>query len=342
MSKAINRQWRLARRPVGDIGEGDLEWRQEPAPEAGPGQVRVRTLILSMDPTNRIWMSDARQYMPPVKVGDVMRGVTLGVVDQSRAEGYAEGDLVSGMWGWQDYALVDVGRTPLAKLPASRTLPLPGYVALVGGVGMTAYFGLLDIGRPQPGETLVVSAAAGAVGSLVGQIGKIKGCRVVGIAGSAEKCRWITQDLGFDAAIDYRSEDVGAALDRHCPEGIDIDFENVGGTIMDEVFARLRLNARVALCGLISQYNAEGPVPGPTNFAQILMQRATVKGFIVLDFAARFPEAMHDLIAWHAAGKLKYETDIVQGLENAPGTVKRLFSGGNTGKLMVQVAELPD
>lgn len=341
MSGEINRQWRLARRPVGDIGEGDLEWREEPAPQAGPGQVRVRTLILSMDPTNRIWMSDHRQYMPPVQVGDVMRGVTLGIVDQSEAPGYAPGDIVSGMWGWQDYAVVDVARMPLGRLPADRSLPLPGYVALLGGVGMTAYFGLLDIGRPQPGETLVVSAAAGAVGSLVGQIGKIKGCRVIGIAGSDEKCRWIVQELGFDGAINYRKEDVGAALDRLCPDGIDIDFENVGGAIMDAVFARLRLRARVALCGLISQYNADGPVPGPTNFDQILMQRVRVQGFIVLDYAARFPEAVHDLTAWHAAGKLKYQTDIVQGLENAAGTVKRLFEGGNTGKLMVQVADLP-
>ncbi|MEQ8347245.1 MAG: NADP-dependent oxidoreductase [Sneathiellaceae bacterium] len=342
MSGESNRQWRLARRPVGDIGEQDLDWVTAPAPDAGPGQVRVRTLILSMDPTNRIWMSDAKQYMPPVKVGDVMRGVTVGVVDQSNVAGYAPGDLVNGMWGWQDYAVVDVAKTPLGRLPAERTMPLPGYVALVGGVGMTAYFGLLDIGRPQPGETLVVSAAAGAVGSLVGQIGKIKGCKVIGIAGSAEKCRWITEELGFDAAIDYRAQDVGAELDRLAPEGIDIDFENVGGPVMGAIFARLRLNARVPLCGLISHYNAEGPVPGPANFEQVLMQRATVKGFIVLDYAARFPEAMHDLIAWHAAGRIKYQTDIVQGLENAAATVKKLFEGGNTGKLMVQVAELPD
>lgn len=342
MSGEINRQWRLARRPVGDIAEGDLEWREEPAPQAGPGQVRVRTLILSMDPTNRIWMSDHRQYMPPVQVGDVMRGVTLGVVDQSNVPDYAVGDLVNGLWGWQDYAVIDVAKTPLGRLPKDRKLPLPGYVALLSTTGMTAYFGLLDIGQPQPGETLVVSAAAGAVGSLAGQIGKIKGCRVIGIAGSDEKCRWITEELGFDGAINYRREDVGAALDRLCPDGIDIDFENVGGEVMDAVFGRLNLRARVALCGLISQYNAAGPVPGPTNFDQILMQRVRVQGFIVRDYAARFPEAAKDLMAWHEAGRLRYQTDIVHGLENAAATVKRLFEGANTGKLMVQVADLPD
>jgi hypothetical protein len=242
---------------------------------------------------------------------------------------------VRGLLGWQQYALSD-GRG-LALVPDDPALPLTAHLALLGHIGQTAYFGLLEIGRPQPGETLVVSAAAGAVGSLVGQIGKLHGCHVVGIAGSDEKCRWIVEELGFDGAVNYRTQDLGAGLERLCPRGIDVDFENVGGAILDAILARINLRARVVICGLIAQYNATGAVPGPYNFQQILMQRARVEGFIVSDFAARAAEANDALRRWHAQGKLKYRADVVDGLRNAPAALNRLFDGSNAGKLIVRV-----
>jgi NADPH-dependent curcumin reductase CurA len=211
----------------------------------------------------------------------------------------------------------------------------------LGATGMTAYFGLMDIAKPKAGETVVVSAAAGAVGSMVGQIAKIQGCRVVGIAGGAKKCRWLTEVAGFDAAIDYKSEDVGAALDRHCPNGIDINFENVGGKIMDTVMARLNDFSRMPLCGLISTYNATTPVPGPYNFSNLLMRRTLVKGFIVIDYFPRFPEGIQQMAMWLMEGKLKFETDIVEGFENAPASLSRLFEGKNLGKLVVKVSDEP-
>jgi hypothetical protein len=273
--------------------------------------------------------------VPPVAIGEVMRGGALGVVEASRNPKLPVGARVRGLLGWQQYALSD-GRG-LSALPDDASIPLTAHLGLFGHIGMTAYFGLLDVGRPQPGETLVVSAAAGAVGSLVGQIGKIHGCRVVGIAGSADKCRWIIEELGFDAAIDHRREDVGTALGRLCPNGIDIDFENVGGDILGAILARINLRARIVLCGLIAQYNATEPVPGPTNFAQILMKRARVEGFIVSDFLPRAAEATAALARWLAEGKLKYRVDVVKGLRNAPAALNRLFDGSNTGKLIVEV-----
>ncbi len=336
-----NRAWKLAKRPVGDIADGDLALVEEALPELGDGHVLVRTIYLSLDPTNRIWMSDMDQYMPPVEIGDVMRGGTLGEVIESRAEGFAPGELVQGFWGWQSHSVVTDTRMIRNKVPTDVDVPLPAWLSVLGLTGMTAYFGLLDIGQPKAGDTLVVTAAAGAVGSIAGQIGKIKGCRVVGIAGSDEKCRWLTRELGFDAAINYKTEDVGAALDTHCRKGIDVDFENVGGDILDEILARLNLKARVSLCGLISQYNSSGEWKGPTKFQNILMKRAKVEGFILTDFLPRFGEARQALGEWLAAGKLHYKVDISQGLETAPEAVKKLFDGSNTGKLMVQVGPEP-
>jgi len=333
----MNQQWRLARRPVGDIRQGDLAWIEEPARAPGDGEILVRTIYLSLDPTNRIWMSDMDQYMPPVEIGDVMRGGTLGVVEESRNPGFTVGDIVQGAGGWQRY--VTGPGSQFVKMPGG--FPLTAYMGVLGFIGATAYFGLLDICDPKPGETVVVSAAAGAVGSLVGQIAKIKGCHVVGIAGSDAKCRWIKDELGFDAAINYKTENVLDALRRHCPKGIDIYFENVGGEILDAVLTLINFKARISLCGLISTYNADGPVPGPYMFRNILMKRVKVEGFIVSDFAPRFPEAIGALAGWLAAGQLKYRVDVVPGLREAPEAVKKLFDGSNQGKLIVQVSDEP-
>jgi hypothetical protein len=274
-------------------------------------------------------------YLPAVALGEVMRGGAIGVIEQSRHPKFQEGDIVQGLLGWQQYALSD--GTGLNVLPKNPAIPLTAYLGLFGHIGLTAYYGLLDVGKPKPGETLVVSAAAGAVGSIVGQIGKIKGCRVVGIVGTDEKCRWITEELGFDAAINYKTENVLENLKKHCPNGIDIDFENVGGAILDAVLSLINLRARIVLCGLISQYNADKPVPGPYNFASILVNRARIEGFIVLDYMDRAQEAMMELGQWLAEGKIKYRVEVVEGLEQAPRAVNKLFDGSHQGKLIVKI-----
>lgn len=335
----MNGQWRMATRPQGRAKEADFEWTEEPANALGIGQIRVRIVYLSLDPTNRFWMEPEDGYLPALPLGAVMRGVTLGVVEESRNPAFEPGDVVQGLGGWQEYYAGDTaGWTKLPRIPG---LPLTAFLGAMGHIGFTAYFGLMDIGQPKPGETLVVSAAAGAVGSLAGQMGKIAGCRVVGIAGSDEKCDWIVRDLGFDAAINYRKENMAQALARTCPDGIDIDFENVGGEVLDAVLGKINLGARVVLCGLISQYNATGPVPGPYNFMKVLVQRARVQGFIILDFAARFHEAAEKIVPWLLSGKLKYRTDMVEGLRNAPGALNKLFDGTNQGKLLVRVSDEP-
>jgi NADPH-dependent curcumin reductase CurA len=334
MASRINHQWRLAARPEGLIKETDFTWAEEAVPELQDGQFLVRNLYLSLDPTMRMWAT-RDTYLPAVGIGEVMRGGTIGVIEESRNANFKVGDYVSGLLGWQEYAITDgKGVNALPNLPG---VPLTAHFGLFGHIGMTAYFGLLDIGQPKPGETLVVSAAAGAVGSLVGQIGKIKGCRVVGIAGADDKCKWIVDELGFDAAINYKTENVAEALKKHCPNGIDIDFENVGGEIMDAVLAQINLRARIALCGLISGYNATTPVPGPYNFANILIQRARVEGFIVLDYAPRAMECMTELGKWLMEGKIKYRIDEVDGLKGAPLALNKLFEGTNIGKLVVKI-----
>jgi NADPH-dependent curcumin reductase CurA len=335
MSAKANRQWRLAARPVGRLKDSDFQFVEEAAPTPREGEVLVRNLYISLDPTNRGWVNETASYLPPVQIGDVMRGSAIGVVEQSRNPKFSEGAYVQGLLGWQDYAISDgSGLTPL---PDNANIPLTAYFGLFGHIGLTAYYGLLEIGQPKAGETLVVSAAAGAVGSLVGQIGKVKGCHVVGIAGSDEKCRWIVDDLGFDAAINYKSEPVVEGLKKHCPNGIDIDFENVGGKILDGVLSLINLRARIVLCGLIAQYNATEPVPGPYNFVNILVRRARVEGFIVMDYMNRAQEAVKDLAAWWTEGKIKYRIDEVEGLEQAPEALNRLFDGANIGKLVVKI-----
>lgn len=297
--------------------------------------MRVKTLMLSLDPTNRIWAGPTESYLPPVPLGTVMRGIAVGVVEESQYAGLQVGDVVQGMMGWQERAVLP-GAT-LNLLPKGVTPEQ--WFGVFGHIGLTAYFGLLEVGQAKAGETLVVSAAAGAVGSLVGQIGKILGMRVVGIAGGPEKCKWIVEELGFDAAIDYKNEKVGKRLRELCPDGIDVDFENVGGEIMDACLARLALRGRVVLCGMISQYNATAIPEGPKNLANVLMQRGRIEGFIVLDYLGRAAEAFGKLGEWVATGKLQFATDVVVGLENAPTALDRLFIGANRGKLMVKVAD---
>ena len=339
MTTHTNRQWRLAARPVGLIRESDFVFHEEAVPALADGQLLVRNVCLSLDPANRGWVTDQPSYVPPVRVGEVMRGIAVGVVEDSQHPGFQPGDMVQGMLGWQDY-LVSEG-SGLQPLPRDTALPLTASLGLLSHIGMTAYFGLLEVGQPKPGETLVVSGAAGAVGSIVGQIGKLKGCRVVGITGSGEKCRWITQGLGFDGAINYKEGAVAEQLKEHCPDGIDVYFENVGGEILDAVLGRINKHARLVICGLISQYNAEEPVPGPFNFANVLVRSARVEGFIVLDYLQRAGEALKDLARWLAEGKLQYRVDIVEGLENAPSALNKLFDGSNRGKLIVQVSPEP-
>ena len=339
MTTKTNRQWRLRARPEGLIKESDFEFHEEPVPAQAEGQLVVRNIYLSLDPANRGWVTDLPSYVPPVRLGEVMRGIAIGVVEDSRHPGFQPGDMVQGMLGWQGYLLSDGGG--LQRLPRDTGLPLTASLGLFSHIGLTAYFGLLQIGKPRAGETLVVSAAAGAVGSLVGQIGKLKGCRVVGITGSEEKCRWITDDLGFDHAINYKEEPVVEKLQECCVEGIDVYFDNVGGEILDAVLGRINKHARLVICGLISQYNTEEPVSGPFNFANILLRSARVEGFIVLDLLDRAGEALKDLGRWLAEGKLQYRVDIVEGLENAPSALNKLFDGSNRGKLIVQVSEEP-
>jgi NADPH-dependent curcumin reductase len=330
-----NQQWLIAARPRGDVKESDFRWNQAQVADPGDGQVLVRTVYISLDPTNRIWMNEAESYLPSIALGSVMRGGGIGVVEESKHPGFAKGDIVQGLLGWQQYSLSD--GAGLGKLPKGLPVSLTAFFGLLGHIGLTAYFGLLDITQPKEGETLVISTAAGAVGSLVGQIGKIKGCRVVGLTGTDEKCRWIKDELGFDAAINYKTENVYESLKRHCPKGIDIYFDNVGGAILEAALNLINLKARISVCGMISQYNADRPVPGPSNLANLIMKRARMEGFLCTDYMPRAEEAFMQMIGWMMQGKLKYRVDLVQGLENAPRALHKLFDGSNAGKLIVQV-----
>jgi NADPH-dependent curcumin reductase CurA len=331
-----NRQYRLTQRPTGRVDASTYTLATREAPTPGPGEALIRSLYLSIDPTNRIWITDMPQYMPPVQLGEVMRGYGVGQVVSSNTPDLAPGDLVNGMLGWQDFAIAGPAN-PMQKLPGGLPIPLPALLGVCGATGLTAYFGLTDLGAPKAGETLLVSAASGAVGSVVGQIGKILGMRVVGITGGAEKCRHIVQDLGFDAAVDYRAADWREQLAAATPDGIDVNFENVGGVIMDAVLKRMNLFSRLVLCGLISGYNEGESSPG--DFTQLLMKRITVRGFIILDYAPRFGEGAMQLIQWLMAGKLKHQETIVDGLERAPEALNMLFDGEKLGKLMVKVSD---
>lgn len=332
--RPLNRQFLLAARPSGMVRESDLEYRESPVPEPGKGQVLIETHYISVDPSMRGQMENRADYVAPLEIGDVMRAGAVGRVVRSRNADLPEGALVSGSLGMQDYALSD-GRNPPVRRFDDDTDPTVA-LGVLGGTGMTAYFGVLDIGQPKPGDTVVVSGAAGATGSVAGQIARIQGCRVIGIAGGHAKCRWLTDELGFHGAIDYKNEDVGAALDQLCPDGIDIYFDNVGGDILDLCLARIATGARVVICGGISRYNATGELAGPKNYFNLVFRRARMEGFIVLDYANRFDEASRQMRDWIDTGEIRHQVTVVEGFKELPRTLIRLFEGFNTGKLMVR------
>ena len=339
VEQAVNRQWRLGRRPDGLASATDFEWSESAVPRPGPGEALVRNELLSLDPTNRLWMSERESYLPPVGVGEVMRGICIGVVAESNTPRFRVGTSLYGMFGWQDYAVIgaEAAAVPLPDDGAPKTI----HLGLFGHIGLTAYVGLADVAKPKAGETLVVSAAAGAVGSLAGQLGKAWGCRVVGIAGSRDKCEWLTKELSFDAAINYREQDsLVDALAQRCPEGIDVYFDNVGGATLEAVLDVINLRARIALCGMISGLNestARGHAAHPRNLFQVIVKRARMEGFIVLDHWHRAAEAFETLGKLHQAGQMKYRLHIIDGLEHAPTAMNMLFDGSNQGKLAVRI-----
>jgi NADPH-dependent curcumin reductase CurA len=331
----VNHQFRLAARPVGLPKPGDWQYTEEPIPEPGDGEVLVKIRYIGLEPAMRGWMNEGRSYIPPVQIGDVMRGFAAGEVIASNHPNIVAGDHVSGLLGVQEYAVAN--GDGVFKLDTGLA-PLETYLGTLGMPGMTAYFGLIDIGRPAEGETVVVSGAGGAVGGAVGQIAKIKGCRVVGIAGGSEKCSYV-QELGFDATIDYKSDDVMKALGEQFPKGIDVYFDNVGGEILDAALAHLARHARVVICGAISQYNVNGAMRGPANYMSLLVNHASMTGFVFSDYLDRLPEAAQALGGWVASGELSSREDIAEGgIEKFPDTLLRLFSGENTGKLVLEVA----
>ena len=330
-----NHQIRLAARPSGLPKPTDWQFTAEAVPEPKDGELLVKVQYISLDPAMRGWMNDAKSYIRPVAIGEVMRAGAGGEVVASRHPKLKVGDIVTGGFGVQEYAISD-GKG--VNKVDTRLVKLPTYLGTLGMPGMTAYFGLLEIGKPQPGQTVVVSGAAGAVGSVVGQIAKIKGCRAIGIAGGADKCKLVTSEFGLDAAIDYKHEDVKAALKVHCPDGIDVYFDNVGGDILDAALARLALNARVVICGAISQYNATQPIKGPANYLSLLVNRASMTGMVVFDYADRHGDAAREMAGWIATGKLKAKEDVVPGgIAAFHETLLKLFKGENTGKLVLAV-----
>ncbi len=333
-----NRRFLLSQRPDGRITADTFELVEEAVPTIADGEALVRTQWISLDPTNRAWIRETPTYLPPVAIGEVMRAVGLGQVVASKHDGYREGQLVQGLIGWQDWTVAS-DSAPLLPVPEVPGVSPSAYLGVLGATGLTAWVGLTDIGRPQPGDTVVVSAAAGAVGSVAAQMAKIKGARVVGVAGGSEKCSLLTDRLGLDAAVDHRAADWHDQLVAATPNGIDVDFENVGGKIMDAVFARLNLRARVALCGLISGYNDATPPAGPRAFSNLLVQRAHLEGFIVLDHLGRITEAATELAGWIREGKLQPLETVVEGFERLPEAVNMLFDGANTGKLVLHVAD---
>jgi NADPH-dependent curcumin reductase CurA len=335
MASPVNHQLVLRQRPTGALREEDFEPREGPAPSPGPGTVLTRTLYLSIDPANRAWMSPVPTYTRPVEIGGVMDGFTLAEVVESGDPSFRPGDLVESMNGWQEYAVAPARR--LVKVP--RRQPLSMILSGLGVTAKTAYFGLLDVGRPRPGDTVLVSAAAGATGSVAGQIARIQGCRVVGLAGSAAKCRHIVDDLGFDAAIDYRAEDVAQAIRDHCPRGVDVYFDNVGGPILESALFAMNPRGRVVCCGAVSQYDTGSPGPGPRGVPGLLVvKRLRMEGFIVMDYDDRRREAEDRLADWIAAGRLRVREDILDGLPQAPRALIGVLKGDNIGKRMVRVA----
>jgi hypothetical protein len=333
----VNRQWLLARRPEGMVSDEDFRLVSTPVPEPAEGEALVRNLYLSVDPTQRGWMA-VDTYLPKVKLEEVMRSFATGRVVASRSPALQVGDLVQGLFGWQDYAIVRPGKRsgPTVVPPG---VPIETSMSALGLTGITAYFGLLDVGRPKPGETVLVSGAAGATGSVAAQVAKILGCRTIGIAGGAEKCRYLTEELGLDGAIDHRKDNVARMLRTLCPDGVDVYFDNVGGPILDVVLLSLALRGRIVLCGGIAAYNDARPKAGPANYLALVSKRARMEGFIVLDYFPRAAEAIGALSGWMKEGRLKDRVDVLEGLENAPAALRRLFEGANQGKQLVRIAD---
>ena len=334
MTQSRNRQFVLTEIPKGKLGLEHFVLQESAVPQPDDGEVLIKVRYISIDPANRAWMQ-GKTYRDAVKAGDIMAGYALGEVVQSRHAKFKRGDLVSGDCGWQEYA-VRPGEQ-LQKLPSME--PVTHLMSVYGITGLTAYFGLLEIGTPQPDETLVISAAAGAVGSVAGQIGKIKGCRVVGITGSDEKCAWLTSDLGFDAAINYKKQDLHTALRQACPDGIDIYFDNVGGDILEAVLFQTKMHGRIICCGMVSGYDGELPANGPRGIPGLLVvNRITMRGFIVMDFLEKFGQALKPLADWVATGRIQVKEDVIDGLENTPKALIGLLHGENYGKRMVKVS----
>jgi NADPH-dependent curcumin reductase len=334
-----NQQVRLAARPVGMVKPTDWNFTSEPVRDLADGEILVKVLYLSLDPAMRGWMNDAKSYIRPVAIGEVMRAGGIGKVVASKSPKFAVGDVVSGGTGVQQFWIgaADDKTAAFYKVDP-KAVPLPKYLNALGMPGMTAYFGLLDIGQPKAGETVVVSGAAGAVGQTVGQVAKQKGCRVVGIAGGKEKCDFVVNELGFDACIDYKGGSVRDGLKEHCPKGVDIYFDNVGGDILDDVLTRINMKARIIICGAISQYNNTTPVKGPANYLSLLVNRARMEGMVVFDYADRYHVAAKDIATWMKEGSFKTREDIVEGLEKFPEALQMLFEGKNFGKLVLKVA----
>lgn len=333
-----NRQVVLRRRPEGLLRDGDVEVIESPVPPLADGEALMKNVYLGMDATVRTWLNRGEGYLPAVEIGEVVRCSSVGYVVATNCDAYEVGDIVISLGNWQEYGICrdDVYTTKLD--PGTDMLPM---LSVFGSTGAAAYFGLLDVGRPQPGETVVVSAAAGATGSIAGQIAKIVGCRVVGIAGTVEKCEWVTEELGFDGCINHREDDVATRLRELCPDRVDVYFDNVGGPILDAVLGHLAMHGRVVLCGAISVYNAKGRPPGPGNYLDLIARRGRMEGFITLDHWDRFPECMAKLHEWAEEGRLRWREEIVHGLENCPAALNMLFTGENTGKVVVQVADDP-
>lgn len=340
-SAPTNHQIRLASRPVGLPTRDNWQFTTEPVAEPGDGAVLVQVLMLSLDPAMRGWMNEGKSYIPPVGIGEVMRAGGVGRVIASRHPAFQPGDHVSGSFGVQEYALIpadQVRRSGLAVIDL-RAGSLTQWLNVLGMPGMTGYFGLMDVGQPRPGETVVVSGAAGAVGQTVGQLARLKGCRAVGIAGGPAKCEWVVKELGFDACIDYKQGDVRAGLKEHCPQGVDVYFDNVGGDILDTVLTRINRKARIVICGAISQYNNTTPVQGPKNYLSLLVNRARMEGMVVFDYADRYHLAVAELAGYLKDGRMHSKEDVVAGLDTFPEALLKLFSGENFGKLVLQVAQ---
>jgi NADPH-dependent curcumin reductase len=331
-----NRRLVLAERPTGQVEEKTIRLERVDVPEPATGQALVHTRYLSIDPTIRTWMDDVHGYLPPIGIDEVVRCAAVAEVVRSNSDRYKPGELVFGVTGWQDYAIAGAGASAMQLLPPG--IDPTAALSVFGTTGMTAYFGLLDVGRIKEGDTVVVSGAAGATGSTAGQIARIKGAgRVVGIAGNDEKCAWLIDELGFDAAVNYRTEDVAARLREACPDGIDLYFDNVGGELLDICLGQLALRGRVVLCGAIASYNSREKIVGPRNYRNLIPRRGRMEGFIILDYLDRFSQAQAEMAGWVAEGKVKFAVHLVDGLEQAPSALNLLFTGGNTGKVIVKV-----